>query len=94
MKKYFKKLANCDFGPKKMGDIKAVAFNIEDPIGDGKYEETICQTTEWINGEGYDINFSNYNQKSGITKEKALSLSVTEIDLILSSLNELEHFNE
>jgi len=79
-----------DFSPKKSGDLRAVAFESKQPVGNGKYHEYLFMCTEWANGEGYEFYLGWHYE--GKNEDKTISLSTEQIEGILACLNDLNYF--
>lgn len=81
-----------EFNPKKTRNLKAVCFESKQPLGNGKYENYLCNLTEWVNGEGYNIDINYYNEFSKNSSNKKISLNLYELEILLASLNDLGYF--
>ena len=80
------------FNPKKNSDLKGVCFESKDPLGNGKYQNYICDVTSWANGEGFQISINTYNENSKKQTDKNFSFNHQELDLILACLTDLNYF--
>lgn len=74
------------YRPIKEGESKAITYSCRVPIGKDKFNNIICQVTEWNNGEGFDVSIVSEN------KERLFSLNADEITLLLACLNDFDYF--
>lgn len=81
-----------DCTPKKNRDLRAVCFSSKDPIDGKHYNEYLCHCTEWTNGEGYNFDFSVYNQLSKRYDEKRFSLCDNEVELLIACMDDMGRF--
>lgn len=81
-----------EYMPKKSRELRAVSFESKQPLGDGKYFEYLFQCMEWDNGEGFDFTWHTYNQKTGESTDKHVSLHTDVIDGLLFCINDLKYF--
>lgn len=87
-KKYIKKyLKGIDIMPdigdykaKKFGESKSVSFEIKGLV------HTFVQTTEWTNGEGYDVSIETETTK-GNWQTKTLSIHLDELECVLRGMH-------
>lgn len=70
------------YQPKKFGESKSVAFEIEG------LAKSFCQTTEWANGEGYDFCFQDEKGNS-----RRIELHLDDIQVMLAGLDHFNHFD-
>lgn len=68
-----------EFGPKKSRNLRAVSFEYKTPLGNGKYELSLVQCTEWDNGEGFDFTITH----TAGSENRSFSLHTSELDAIL-----------
>ena len=75
-----------EWNPKIKQKLRAYAVTSRQPIGNGKYDYSILQITEWVSGEGWDISFTSDNT------EKMYSMHTTEVEMLLKGLDKMGYF--
>ena len=80
--------------PKKERALNAVAFSLESIIDSKNVTMKNLHCTEWVNGEGYNFSFEEFNQLTKKQRSKNFSLSLDELELLLACLNDLKYFDE
>ena len=82
-----------EWSAKKVRNLNGVCFESKDPLGKGKYVENMIHITQWVNGEGYDMSFTEYNQISKKQYDKHVSMNNNQVELMVAALNDLGYFN-
>ena len=78
---------NDYYHPKLFEEGKTVSYEING------HTDSVCQLTEWTNGEGYDISFqTKTNTKIGIWEDKRISLHTDELETLFACLNHFKYF--
>ena len=82
-----------DYSAKKSRDLKSVCFESKDPLGGEKYVDNSIHLMEWVNGEGYEVYYTSYNQISKQVTDKHHSLSRDDVELLVAALDDMGFFD-
>lgn len=82
-----------EWDPQLIDKVEAMAFESYDPIDSKDKVHYNLSCTKWSNGEGYLFFFTIYNTQTKKEKIKTLDLNLSEIELILFSLDNFKYFD-